>query len=91
MSHSYHDALPGFSEAQVLVTGCDECEYRSKNLAEAIEHMDVDSFARAWARATTWQHEGLQDISYAEVPLLRALWAMQLQLERRGLSLVGAS
>jgi hypothetical protein len=38
----------------------------------------------AWKRAARWQQHGMKGISQAEAPLLRALWAVQVQMEKRG-------
>jgi len=84
MSHDYHAALAGYSEAQILVDGCCECETRSENVAVAIAHLDHEHFIRAWMRATEWNREHLLDLSHAEGPLLNTLWAIAVQLERLG-------
>ncbi len=89
MSHGHHEAHPGFSPAQILKDGCNECGQRSKNVWLAITHLDPVTFANAWARAAAYERGQLPDVSVAEVPLLRALWATQVQLERRGFA-VGA-
>jgi hypothetical protein len=85
MSHDYHDALPGFDPAQILHDGCGECEYRAGLAEHGIAHLDRGNFARAWSRAADWNQVGLPGISAAEVPMLKALWAVQVQLERWGL------
>jgi hypothetical protein len=87
MTHSYHDGLPGFSPAQVLHDGCGECEARGASVSDAIARLDPANFARAWHRAALWNRGGLPDVSEAEAPLLRALWSLQLQLERRGFAI----
>lgn len=88
--HAYHDALPGYDERQILHDGCSECETRGESVADAIAHLDESNFERAWTRATTWQkgrHDEVGRISMAEISLLRAMWALQVQLERRGVIL----
>jgi len=84
MMHDYHDALPGYDERQIWHDGCAECEDRSQRLA--IGMLDQGNFERAWVRAAKWNREGGAGlaISRAEKPLLDALWAIQVQLERRG-------
>ena len=82
--HDFHEGLWTFSPHQILHDGCGECEDRGKDVATAIAKLDGYNFQRAWARATLWNKEGAPDISKTEVPLLRALWSLQLQLERRG-------
>jgi hypothetical protein len=84
-AHDYHQGLPGYSPGQILHDGCGECEMRGKDPAVAIGHLDQGNFARAWARACKWNQLGLPDISHAEIPLLRVLWAVQLQLDPRGI------
>jgi hypothetical protein len=88
MSHAPHESLPGYSPAQILVAFCDECEERGERADIAIAHLDMGSFARAWKRAAAWQKDGTErDISAPEVPMLRALFAVQCQLEPRGFPL----
>jgi hypothetical protein len=82
MSHDYHEGHPGFSPDQILKDGCGECSQRSKNVWMAINYLDPTAFAKAWGRATAFERGDLADVSEAEVPLLRALWAMQVQFER---------
>jgi hypothetical protein len=84
MAHDYHDVLPGFDSAQILHDGCDECEYRAALATHGITQLDRDNFARAWTRAAEWNQLGLSGISRAEVPMLKTLWAVQVQLERWG-------
>lgn len=84
MSHDFHEAHPGYSEDQVLHDGCGECEYRGNAVWPAINYLDMDGFAKAWARAAEYERGGLADVSDAEVGLLRTLWAVQVQFERRG-------
>jgi hypothetical protein len=89
MSHDYHEGLPGYSPNQLLHDGCGECEARSKTFTHGIGHLDTDAFARAWGRAAEWERQGgdLTDVSQAERPLLRMLWALQIHFERRGVPL----
>lgn len=82
--HDYHEGQPGYSPAQILKDGCGECAERGANVHLAIASLDPHNFARAWRRAADWNRSGMADISEAEAPLLSALWALQLQLERRG-------
>jgi hypothetical protein len=83
-THDYHEGLPGYSPEQILHTGCAECEFRGRDVSEAIVHLDGRNFARAWKRAAEWNTAGALNICEAEVPLLRALWSLQLQLHRLG-------
>jgi hypothetical protein len=87
MMHSYHQACPGYSPAQILHDGCGECEDRGRNLALAIGSMDKGCFVLAWRRAADWNREigPVPDVSAAERPLLEALWAIQLRLENYGI------
>ena len=90
MSHAFHDALPGFDPAQILVDGCEECEWRGEQPARAISCLDANNFRRAWERAAQWVSggvEGLSSLSDAERPLLTTLAAVQAQLERCGINL----
>ena len=84
MTHDYHEGLAGYSPAQILHDGCGECEARGADPSEAIAHLDRQNFVRAWERAADWNKTGCPDIAAAEVPLLRVLWTVQLQLEPRG-------
>lgn len=92
-SHDYHDALPGYDERQILHDGCGECEYRAENVERAIANLDQHRFEKAWRRAyNEFAFEGAPDggpRSRAEMPVLTALWAVMLQLERRGIPLDG--
>jgi hypothetical protein len=45
----------------------------------------VATFERAWQRAATWQRDGLSDLAHNELPLFRALVALMIQFERRGI------
>lgn len=85
--HDYHDALPGYSPAQILHDHCGECETRGRVPWDAIARLDRGNFARAWERASAWNRTGLPDISVAESDVLRILWVVQLQLERRGIAI----
>ena len=85
--HDYHEDLSGFDAAQILHDGCAECEERGADVARAIAHLDSSNFERAWVRATTWNRLGLNNVSRAERPLLCALWAIQVHLERRGIEI----
>jgi hypothetical protein len=84
VTHTYHDALPGYSDAQILHDHCGECEARAASGDHGIANLDVPSFARAWARATEWQVCGLLDLAQAEAPMLAVLSSVQVQLERFG-------
>jgi hypothetical protein len=80
MSHDIHAGDP----AQILHDSCGECQWRSEHPDAAISHLDVQSFADAWKRAAAWGRDGLADVSHAEVPVLRVLWATAVQFERLG-------
>lgn len=86
-AHDYHDALPGFNEAQLLYDGCEECERRGEDPVEALARMDAQRFARAWRRAAAYKRGELsveQAVSHAEIAVLNVLWAVQVHLERTG-------
>lgn len=86
--HDYHDALLGYHPDQILHDGCAECEERGKDVARAIANLDHNNFERAWRRASDWNRSGgpgADHLSHAELPLLRALWALIVQLEIRGI------
>ncbi len=91
MAHDYHQGLPGYSKAQILHDGCAECETRAKRDDHGIGSLDRQNFARAWERAADWNapaDRGMRTartLADAEVPMLSALWSVQLQLERRGI------
>lgn len=84
MSHDPHKSCLTYSPAQVLKDECAECAWRSEHPDTAISYLDVQAFADAWRRAYDWQHGKLSDLSHAEIPVLRALWAVAVQLERLG-------
>ncbi len=79
--HDYHDGLPGYSPDQILHDGCGECEHRAKSDDHGIAHLDHRNFYRAWLRAVEWNMRGLTDLARAEIPMLNALWAVQVKLE----------
>jgi len=84
MAHDYHEGLPGYDPKQILHDGCSECEWRARHHDHGISFLDRDSFARAWLRAAQWYRQGLPNMSVAEIPMLSALWAVQVQLARYG-------
>lgn len=87
MSHDYHEALPGFSAGQILHDGCGECEYHAKSGDHGLASLDRERFVLAWERAARWTTGWSPDISYAEMPMLRVLWAVQVQLQNRGVEI----
>jgi hypothetical protein len=90
MSHDYHESLPGFDPAQILHDGCGECEYRAALDTHGITQLDPNNFARAWVRAAQWNQGRLHGgISRAEMPMLKVLWAVQVQMERGGQPMIG--
>jgi hypothetical protein len=84
MSHNHHQSLPGYSPNQILIDGCAECEHRSARPDHGLNNLNPQNFERAWYRAARSGKEGLPDASMADRPLLNLLWAVQVQLERRG-------
>lgn len=82
--HAYHDGLAGYSAAQILHDGCEECEARGADVGNALSKMDPHNFRRAWGRAAEFGRFGALDIARAERPLLDALWAVQIHLQRAG-------
>jgi len=97
VSHTFHDALPGYDQRQILHDGCRECEHRGKDVSTALANMDAHTFGKAWRRAFDWQssHGGGYDatgqVSHAEIAVLKAIWGIQVHLERRGLPLDGTA
>ena len=86
MSHDPHHSIPGYSPAQILVSGCRECAAISASRDCGLSHLDSRTFARAWERAAQWNGMGggLDDVSVAEAPLLSVLWALELKLQPLG-------
>ena len=80
MAHDYHPV-----QAPVLSDGCGECENASQRADRGIGTLDPVTFQRAWIRAAAWNRTGTHDVGIAESRLLAALWAVQVQLERRGI------
>jgi hypothetical protein len=76
MMHDVHETKPGFDPRQILVDGCPECERRGADIVVELNHIDIPTFKRAWARSQEFHHAiistGLH-ISSAEAPLLRVL------------------
>ena len=79
-----HQTHPDYSKEQVLHPGCPECASQGIAVWPAISHLDAEQFTAAWKRAAAYTFGELTDISDAEVPVLRALWALQVQLTRLG-------
>jgi hypothetical protein len=80
--HDLHKGDP----RQVLSDGCGLCERRSREPHLAIEPLSTAEFPAAWARAAEWhRHGGAKlGLSRAEMPVLRFLWAIEVQMEKRG-------
>lgn len=92
--HNYHPASSNYDEKQILFDSCGECQRRSKNVALAIREMDGSTFERAWKRAydlesSRGNRDAIGIVSDAERPVLEALWAIQIEFERRGMVLDG--
>jgi hypothetical protein len=94
VTHVFHNALEGFDERQILHDGCHECEARGRDLRSALAHMDTETFTRAWQRAFDINaSNGSHDVgreSHAEADLLLVLFAVQVELQRRGVPLDGS-
>lgn len=84
MSHTYHEGLEGYHPDQLLHDYCPECEDRSKLNAHGIDHLESERFLHAWERAAQWGKHGLDNVSFAELPMLRVIVAIQWQFERVG-------
>lgn len=82
--HDNHTALPGYHPDQLLVDGCRECEQRSRRADHGISDLDRVNFVRAWERAGIRYRYGISTVSLAELPMLDALWSVQIQFERLG-------
>jgi hypothetical protein len=93
VTHVFHNALDGFDERQILHDGCPECEQRGADLRSAFAHMDTETWTRAWQRAFDINaSNGSHDVgheSHAEANLLLVLYAVQVELQRRGIPLNG--
>lgn len=95
MSHDYHPGLPGYHPDQILIDGCQECEHRVEVVERALGNLDHKRFAAAWLRAAdtfastppSGVKVPLGERSVAEMPLLTALWGVQVHLQRMGLPL----
>lgn len=79
--HAHHEALPGYSPAQILHDGCPECEQRGQHPAVAMAHLDNGTFRQAWERAAQAVTGGLEDEAAAETRLLDWLGAVQVKLQ----------
>lgn len=89
-AHDYHENLPGFDERQLLVDGCEECEFRGKHPLEGLNHMDNATMMKAIARAITWQTcdgygsdhylNTIGRISHAEAPVLETIWTVMIKM-----------
>jgi hypothetical protein len=93
VSHDYHPDCPGYNADQILIDGCSECESRAEDVERTLANLDHRRFQQAWLRAadryasTPPSGERPSKCSEAEMPLLRTLWAIQVQLERLGMPL----
>jgi hypothetical protein len=88
-SHDHHQSMPGYTPDQVLHRGCGECDARSREIGGGLDHLDSIRFELAWRRAAQWRGETgrLPDLDPAEVPMFEILFAVQRQLEKRGIPL----
>ncbi len=66
----------------VLSAGCEECEWRAKNLLIALAQMEPEQIDRAWRRAIAWNRDGLIP-NEAERPLFELINAFARLLARR--------
>ena len=82
MMHKYHPSLPDYSSEQVLVDGCEECEYRAGRGVSALDYFDTETAKRAYDRAHKWNSEGLSDISAAEGKVFDKMLSVERFLER---------
>ncbi len=76
-AHAIHDDVEA-----VLCAGCEECEWRAKNLPVALAQMDPEQIDRAWRRAIAWKRDELLP-NEAEVPLFEVINAFALLLSQR--------
>jgi hypothetical protein len=94
MAHTYHAALPGYDERQLLYDGgCEECDERGKSPRLALAHLDGRRVRYAWNRAALWQQGNREDvtgpISANEAPVLQMLYDFQILLERTTMLPIG--
>jgi hypothetical protein len=66
----------------VLCAGCEECEWRARNLPVALAQMDPETIDRAWRRALAWKTDRLVP-NAAERPLFETIHAFALLLSQR--------
>ncbi len=76
-AHGIHED----SEA-VLCSGCEECEWRSRNLEVALSQMEPETIERAWRRMLAWKKNQLVP-NEAERRLLEIIHAFAVLLSRR--------
>jgi hypothetical protein len=87
MSHDPHDQLPGYSPAQLLHAGCGECDQRAGQPDGGLLNLAPDRFEAAWRRAAAFGLNLVDDLDPAELRLISTLWAVQVQLEKRGIAI----
>ncbi len=75
--HSVHPDVEA-----VLCAGCEECEWRAKNLPAALAQMEPERVDRAWRRVIAWKTGRLAP-NEAELPLFEVIHAFALLLSRR--------
>jgi hypothetical protein len=76
-AHAIHDDVEA-----VLCAGCEECEWRAKNLPVALAQMDPEQIDHAWRRAIAWTRDELLP-NEAELPLFEVIHAFALLLGQR--------
>lgn len=75
--HGIHDDVDA-----VLCAGCEECEWRARNLPVALAQMDPEQIDRAWRRAIACNRDELI-ANEAERPLFEVIHAFAVLLGRR--------
>jgi hypothetical protein len=75
--HGIHDDVDA-----VLCAGCEECEWRARNLPVALAQMDPEQIDRAWWRAIASSRDELLP-NQAERPLFEVIHTFAVLLGRR--------
>lgn len=86
MSHAYHEGQPNYNPNQLYFDDCDECKTRANG---AYPFEKVKDLRAAWQRAYRFETGRLEPVelpvSETEIPVLRILWSLMIELQRYGI------
>jgi hypothetical protein len=84
--HADHARLPGYDSAHILQDDCPLCVSYAVHEDRGISLLSETEFLRAWTVAHLFGAGTVTNVSVAETPLLRVLYAVQQRLARYGIA-----